>query len=165
MGANRKRPPREGAHSFSLYVYPSKKALVEAIEQNGACHPDKCWHKVAIFAIFLKWCPDMRSNWVQVDAGHVKVRYKGWWYKADQARTAKESLILFDKQMYDLLQPKPYTLKFRRQNKVGKKPDKEARERLDKIKAKDNDTEINARRKRADYRKDMHLRVVGYAMI
>lgn len=172
---NRKNAPREGTHSFNMYVRPNKKALIEAIEQNGACDPNKCWHKVSIIAILRKWQSETRLDWVRVDAGHVKIRYKGWWYLADQARSAKESLLLFDiasqapaperQKKYDLLQPRPYTLNFRRQNKVSKKPDAEARERLDKLNAHDNDAEENARRKRADYKKDMHLRVVGYAMI
>lgn len=159
---HRKQAPRLGAKSFKLRVQPSTKALKEAIEQNGACDPNKCWHKVAIFGIFKKWYPEIHSNWVQVDAGHVKVRYRGWWYLADQALFAKESLLLFDKQQYHLVLPRPYTLYFRRQRKVSKKPDAEARERLDGINSGE---DLKARRRRADYKKDMHFRVVGYAMI
>jgi hypothetical protein len=162
MGTTRKHAPREGTKNFSIRVYPSKRALDEAIAQKGACDPKKCWHKVAVFAVLQKWCPDMNSNWVQVDAGHVKIRYKGWWYIADQARVAKESLLLFDDRKYDQLLPKSYTLNFRRQNKVANKPDSAARDRLNKINASETS---EARRKRADYRKDMHFRVVGYAMI
>jgi len=162
MGRIRTQAPREGAKSFNVRVHPSKKALIEAIKQGGACHPDKCWHKVALFAIFQKWYPALQSNWLKVDAGHVSLRYKGWWYLADQARTAKESLLLFDKEKYDLIFPLPYTLNFRRQRMVGKKPNTEARVRLNII--RDNEPP-EARRARADYKKDMHLRVVGYAMI
>lgn len=116
--SKRTRKPRPGSEKWNLRVMPSRKALVQAISQNGYCNPTDCWHYVAIFALLSGWFPETKKNWVRVDAGHVKVRIGDWWYKADTPAHVKRSLMLFDKRRYEEVRAQEYTLHFRRDYKV-----------------------------------------------
>lgn len=119
MPRNFKNPaPKEGSKTFNMNVIPSKEALEKAIADNGMCKPSKCWHKVAIFAILIAWFPDARANDVKVDAGHIRLNYRGWRYIADTPKHVKRSLMLFDKEFYERLSIRAYILKFRRTTKI-----------------------------------------------
>jgi hypothetical protein len=55
---------------------------------------------------------------VRVDAGHVKLNYRGWRYVADTPRHVKISLMLFDKKRYEEVYIRAYSLQFRRATKI-----------------------------------------------
>jgi hypothetical protein len=112
------RVPKPGCKSFTISVLPSRDCLATAIGQNGFCHPRKCWHFVAISAIMTRLDPDGKHHRVKIDAGHVKLNYKGWRYIADTPLHVKRSLMLFDDQKYDQVLIRRYNLKFRRTTKI-----------------------------------------------
>lgn len=118
MGKTKNPAPTIGTKGFAMLVMPSRDHLEAAIADNGFCHPSKCWHKVAIFAILLAWFPGARANDVKVDAGHIKLNYRGWRYIADTPRHVKRSLMLFDAKRYDEVHVREYTLRFRRTTKI-----------------------------------------------
>lgn len=109
--------PKAGVKGFSLSVFPSRDALDVAIAANGFCNPTDCWHYVAISALLEKIAPRER-HMVKVDAGHVKVNYRGWRYIADTPLHVKRSLMLFDKKRYDEVHVREYKLRFRRTTKI-----------------------------------------------
>lgn len=106
-----------GAKGFTLAVLPNKDQLDEAISQNGRCSPTECWHYVAIAKLMEEMAPGERHH-VRVDAGHVKLNYRGWRYIADTPRHVKRSLMLFDKGRYDEVYVREYQLRFRRTTKI-----------------------------------------------
>lgn len=117
--AKTKNPiPISGSKGFAMAVMPDRDHLQAAIADNGNCHPSKCWHKVAIFAILLAWFPEARANDVKLDAGHIKLNYRGWRYIADTPRHVKRSLMLFDVGLYDQVHVREYMLRFRRTTKI-----------------------------------------------
>ena len=120
--------PKQGAKGFLLTVLPSRKHLDKAIELDGFCKPDKCWHKVAIAAVLQQIDPNGNHH-VRIDGGHVKFNLLNWRYVADTPRHVKRSLMLFDKRLYDQVYIRPYNLRCRRTTKVVKV----ARERQDQI--------------------------------
>ena len=111
--------PRPGVTGFAMRVQPTKEHLVKAISMDGFCRPDKCWHYVAINQIIELWEPGVKHH-VRVDAGHVRMNYRGWRYTADAPRHVKHSLMLFDKKLYDRVHVRPYTLRFHRTSKIIK---------------------------------------------
>jgi hypothetical protein len=154
------RVPVAGAKGFSMSVMPAREHLDKAINQDGFCDPAKCWHKVAIAAIADGWKPGGPTK-VVVDAGHIKMTYRGWRYVADTPRHVKLSLMLFDKKRYDDVNIRNYTLRFHRVKKVEKMSEK------DKIR-------INANRElrvaagsdeRTRRYPDMRKRVEGFSSI
>ena len=102
---------------FLLTVTPDKDSLDEAIAANGFCNPTDCWHYVAISKVMEKKAPGERHH-VRVDAGHIKLNYKGWRYIADTPRHVKRSLLLFDKGRYNEVRVRPYNLRFKRTTKI-----------------------------------------------
>jgi hypothetical protein len=122
--------PVAGTKGFAMAVMPERKYLDKAIENQGFCNPSKCWHKVAIASIVDAWGP-VNSPHIRVDAGHVKLNYRGWRYIADTPLHVKRSLMLFDKKRYDEVHIREYTLRFRRTTKVIRV----SRERQDAINA------------------------------
>jgi hypothetical protein len=109
--------PKTGTKGFKMHVLPSREQLDKAIADNGFCEPAKCWHKVAIHAIALAWTPKDNPK-VMVDAGHIKMNYRGYRYVADTPRHVKRSLMLFDKGLYDQVYIRGYSLRFHRRNKI-----------------------------------------------
>lgn len=109
--------PIQGAKGFLMSVMPNRVHLCEAIEKDGFCDPRNCWHKVAISAIVEAWGPGGPMK-VRVDAGHVKLNYRGWRYVADTPRHVKRSLMLFDKKRYDEVHVREYNLRFRRLSQI-----------------------------------------------
>lgn len=112
------KAPKPGTKGFLLHVMPDKDALTEAIIQNGQCEPRFCWHKVGISKEMVKLDPDFDLKSVVIDAGHVKLRYRGWRYVADTPRHVKRSLMLFDARLYDDLYVREYALRFHRATKI-----------------------------------------------
>jgi hypothetical protein len=117
VATSRTTPPSPGAKGFLLSVMPNRDHLSAAIAQNGSCNPKKCWHYVAINALMSRWAPDERHS-VRVDAGHIKLNYRGWRYIADTPLHVKRSLMLFDKGLYDEVHVRRYSLRFRRTTKI-----------------------------------------------
>lgn len=117
MSATRKTPPKEGTKGFGLEVLPARECLNEAIAMNGQCKPQKCWHYVAINKLMDRLAPGAIHH-VRVDAGHVKLNYKGWRYIADQPRQVKLSLMRFDAGLFEQIRARQYTLEFRRTTKI-----------------------------------------------
>lgn len=114
---SKKIAPKAGTKGFLLSVLPSRDALDEAITANGFCDPTDCWHYVAISALMEELQPGARHH-VRVDAGHVKLIYRGWRYIADTPRHVKHSLMLFDKKRYSEVRVREYNLRFRRTTKI-----------------------------------------------
>lgn len=108
--------PKTGSTGFPMMVMPDREQLDKAISDDGFCHPSKCWHKVAVNAILMAW--GETNARVKVDAGHIKLNYKGWRYVADTPRHVKRSLMLFDKKLYDEVRVREYSLRFRRGKKI-----------------------------------------------
>ena len=118
MSTTVKATPKVGTKGFQLKaVLPTKDCLDEAIASNGFCSPRKCWHFVAINKLMDRLEPGTKHH-VRVDAGHIKLNYKGWRYVADTPRHVKRSLMLFDKKRYNEVYVRPYTLHFRRTTKI-----------------------------------------------
>lgn len=117
MASTVKAPPRAGIKGFPLDVLPTKDCLDKAIASNGFCSPGKCWHFVAISKLLERLEPGAIHH-VRVDAGHVKLNYRGWRYVADTPRHVKRSLMLFDKKRYDEVYIRQYSLRFRRTTKI-----------------------------------------------
>lgn len=117
MSTSRKAPPKEGTKGFQLKVLPTRECLNKAIDSDGFCHPKLCWHFVGINVLMDKLEPEAKHH-VRVDAGHVKLNYRGWRYVADTPRHVKISLMLFDKKQYDKVYIRQYTLHFRRTTKI-----------------------------------------------
>lgn len=109
--------PVAGTKGFAMIVTPDRGSLEKAIEADGFCDPRRCWHKVAIASTVSVWDP-IGKHHVRVDAGHIKLNYKGWRYVADTPRHVKRSLLLFDRKRYDEVRIRPYTLRFHRSTKV-----------------------------------------------
>jgi hypothetical protein len=126
----RNSAPAAGTRGFAMTVIPSRECLLKSIDDNGFCDPTKCWHKVAISAVMAVWAPNEKSK-VRVDAGHIKVNYRGWRYVANTPLHVKRSLLLFDKKRYDEVRIRPYTLRFQRNTKIVAV----TRERRDQINA------------------------------
>lgn len=118
MSKSANTAPKIGAKGFLLPVLPSKDCLDEAISCNGFCDPRKCWHFVAINKLIDRWEPGVKHH-VRVDAGHIKLNYRGWRYIADTPRHVKRSLMLFDKKRYDEVTIRRYSLRFRRTTKIA----------------------------------------------
>jgi hypothetical protein len=148
--------PKPGTRSFTMSVLPERKYLDKAIADDGFCRPDKCWHKVAIAAIVLAW--GETNSRVHVDAGHVKMIYRGWRYSADTPRHVKRSLILFDKELYDQVQIREYQLRFRRMTKVIPLTQK----RRDQVNAARREREKNGTPDKRNY-PNLRKRVVGFS--
>lgn len=110
-------PPKAGAKKFSVSVIPTKIALDKSISANGACEPKNCWHKVAISSLMEKLEPKANHH-VRVDAGHIKLNYRGYRYIADTPLHVKRSILLFDLERYEQLQCRLYTLNFRRTTRI-----------------------------------------------
>jgi hypothetical protein len=150
-----RKPPKV----FQLEVHPDEKDLTYSIKAGGKCDPKKCWHRMAIHKKMERRAPG-ENHRVIVDAGHARLHYKGWRYIADQPQHVKRSILLFDKERYDLLHIRNYKLQFRRTTRVVPVP----RERQDQIN--------EARRQRIaaggnEYRRNypnMKKRVEGFAM-
>jgi hypothetical protein len=153
-----KDAPKTGAKGFSLSVLPTRDALDKAIADDGFCDPRKCWHRVAIMALIMIWEPNGDPR-VRVDAGHIKVNYRGWRYIADTPRHVKRSLMLFDLHRYDEVYIRQYTLRFRRTTKIVP----ESKERRDRINA--NRLARAAAGKPDRKYADLHKRVVGFSSI
>src|SRR5215510_4464889 len=109
--------PKAGTKGFSLAVMPTRECLNESINSDGFCDPRKCWHFVAINALMERLEPSAK-HYVKVDAGHIKLNYRGWRYAADTPRHVKRSLMLFDLKRYDEVHIRQYTLRFRRTTKI-----------------------------------------------
>ena len=109
--------PKPGTKGFMLDVLPSKDCLDEAIAANGKCNPTECWHFVAINKLMDRFASNERHH-VRVDAGHIKLNYRGWRYVADTPRHVKRSLMLFDRGRYNEVHIRSYTLRFRRTTKI-----------------------------------------------
>lgn len=122
--------PKAGIKGFSLSVLPSRDALDKAINYDGFCDPRKCWHFVAISALMERMEPGEQHH-VRVDAGHIKLNYRGWRYVADSPRHVKRSLMLFDLKRYDEVYIREYKLRFRRTTRIVPI----SRERQDQINA------------------------------
>jgi len=152
--------PKEGTKGFLLEVLPNREHLDKAIEANGFCHPQKCWHRMAVYSLMERLAPG-ENHHVRVDAGHIKVNYKGWRYISDAPSHVKRSLMLFDAKRYDEVYIRRYKLRFRRSTKIIPV----SRERQD---------QINAARKeriaaggdehRRNYQ-DLRKRVEGFSVI
>lgn len=113
------KAPKAGAKGFGIAVTPDRDHLEQAIAANGQCKPKDCWHKVAIAAILAAWgATGAELASIKVDAGHVKLRFRGWRYVADTPAHVKRSLILFDAEKYDDLRIREYNLRFRRTTKI-----------------------------------------------
>lgn len=110
--------PKSGAKGFGISVMPSRDALDRAISDNGQCEPRRCWHKLGIAEGMVALDPDFNLKSLRLDAGHVKLRYKGWRYVADTPRHVKRSLMLFDLGRYGELYIRQYRLRFRRTTKI-----------------------------------------------
>ena len=123
------RQPRAGARTFDIYVTPTEEALFKSIAAGGNCDPNKCWHRVAILCVFDGWHNLSDDPHVRVDAGHVQANYEGWRYIADTPHHTEISLLKFDKERYDELKVKPYTLTFRRTTPIVRM----TRDRQDRI--------------------------------
>ena len=95
-----KSAPKAGVKGFALQVMPTRDALDKAINADGFCDPRNCWHYVAISALLERLDPGAK-HFVKVDAGHIKINYRGWRYVADTPRHVKRSLLLFDQKLYD----------------------------------------------------------------
>lgn len=77
---------------------------------EGECRlAHRCMERVAIIRALREIDPDVPSNSVRVDAGHIKFVLKGYRYKADTPRIAKESLILFDHKQFGPVYVKPHS--------------------------------------------------------
>lgn len=122
--------PKAGVSGFSLSVLPTRDCLDKAIDQDGFCDPRKCWHFVAISALMERLEPGAKHH-VRVDAGHIKLNYRGWRYVADTPRHVKRSLMLFDLKRYDEVYIREYKVRFRRTTKIVPV----SRERQDQINA------------------------------
>ena len=109
--------PKAGVKGFLMTVNPNREALDEAISYNGFCDPRKCWHFVAISAEMEQLEPGAK-HFVRVDAGHIKVNYRGWRYLADVPRHVKRGLLLFDRKLYDQVYIRQYKLRFHRTTKI-----------------------------------------------
>jgi hypothetical protein len=109
--------PKAGVKSFSLEVLPDRDHLETALSENGQCNPTDCWHYVAITALMDALAPGEKHN-VKVDAGHIRLNYRGWRYVADTPRHVKRSLMLFDLGRYDEVRIKCYKLRFRRTTRI-----------------------------------------------
>jgi hypothetical protein len=68
--------------------------------------------------LLVAWFSDAQANDVKVDAGHIRLKYRGWRYVADTPKHVKRSLMLFDREFYEQLQIRAYDLKFRRTTKI-----------------------------------------------
>ncbi len=122
--------PKPGAKGFALSVLPTRDQLDVALAEDGQCNPTDCWHYVAINALMDRLAPDEKHH-VRVDAGHIKLNYRGWRYVADTPRHVKRSLMLFDLGRYNEVHVRQYTLRFRRTTKIIKI----TKERQDQINA------------------------------
>lgn len=109
--------PKPGAKGFSLTVLPTRGCLATAIESNGFCHPRLCWHFVAINKLMDVLEPGAK-HYVRVDAGHIKVNYRGYRYVADTPAHVKRSLMLFDAGRYDEVRIRQYAVRFRRTSRI-----------------------------------------------
>ncbi len=152
--------PVAGAKGFSLAVTPSREALDKAINANGFCHPKKCWHRMAIFALMEKLDPRGLHH-VRVDAGHIKVNYKGWRYIADTPLHVKRSLMLFDLKRYDEVYIREYRLRFRRSTKIISK----TRQQKDLINANREARVAAGGNERKRNYQNLHKRVEGFSGI
>jgi hypothetical protein len=109
--------PKAGTKGFQLAVLPNREDLNKAIAVNGFCHPKKCWHRMAVYSLMEHLEPGADHH-VRVDAGHIKVNYRGWRYSADTPVHVKRSLMLFDAKRYDEVYIRTYKLRFRRTTKI-----------------------------------------------
>lgn len=117
MSNTSKARPREGIKGFQLKVLPTRDCLEKAISHNGFCEPGKCWHFVAINKLMEQIEPGEKHH-VRIDAGHVKLNYRGWRYVANTPRHVKISLMLFDKRKFDDVYIRQYSLRFQRTTKI-----------------------------------------------
>jgi hypothetical protein len=111
--------PKAGTKGFLLKVLPSKAQLEEAVAANGQCNPTDCWHYVAISTKMISIDPGAKHH-VRVDAGHIRLNYRGWRYVADTPRHVKRSLMLFDRGFYEQVHVREYSLRFHRTTKIVK---------------------------------------------
>ncbi len=109
--------PKIGVKGFPLSILPTKEHLDKAISSNGFCDPRKCWHFVAINSLLERIAPGER-HMVKLDAGHVKLNYRGWRYIADTPAHVKRSLMLFDLKRYDEVYIREYKLRLRRTTRI-----------------------------------------------
>lgn len=109
--------PKADARTFVMRVSPNRACLSKAIEADGFCDPSECWHKVAVAAVVADW-DKAASARVFVDAGHIRLSYKGWRYVADTPKHVKRSLMLFDAKLYEHVRARDYTLRFRRGTRI-----------------------------------------------
>lgn len=112
------RPPAAGVREFSLPVTPDVDHLNRSIAAGGKCDPSSCWHNVAISALMQAIDPAGQHR-IRVDAGQVRLNYKGYRYVADTPHHVKVSLLRFDREQYEALRARPYTLLFRRNTKIA----------------------------------------------
>ncbi len=108
---------KAAARGFSLKVLPSREHLDNALIADGQCNPTDCWHYVAINQLMDLMSPGEKHH-VRVDAGHIRLNYRGWRYVADTPRHVKRSLMLFDLGRYNEVHVREYTLRFRRTTKI-----------------------------------------------
>jgi hypothetical protein len=152
--------PKAGTKGFLLMVLPSRAQLEEAILANGRCSPTDCWHYVAISAEMHLLDP-VGNPHVRVDAGHVRVNYKGWRYTADTPRHVKRSLMLFDLGRYEEIYVRKYGLRFRRSTKIVEVP----RERQDQINAARRQRIVNGSIEHKRHYPNLRARVEGFSAI
>lgn len=153
--------PKAETKRFKLLVFPTKAALDEAIGKNGFCNPKNCWHKVAVETAMSRLEPKVNHH-VRVDAGHVKLNYKGWRYSADTPKFVKTSLMLFDAKCYNDVQVKLYSLDFRRTTEIIKV----SRERQDQINAARRERiAAGTEKSRSGSKPSMRKRVEGFSSL
>lgn len=109
----------QAPEKLMIDVTPNREALDVAIANNGACSPTDCWHYVEINRVMEEMAPGERHH-IRVDAGHVKLNYRGYRYIADVPLSVKRSLMRFDQKLYDEVTCRKYKLRFRRTSKIVK---------------------------------------------
>lgn len=150
--------PKAGTQGFLLAVLPNREDLNKAIAVNGFCHPKKCWHRMAIYSLMERLEPN-ENHHVRVDAGHIKVNYRGWRYTADTPAHVKRSLMLFDAKKYDEVYIREYKLRFRRTTKIIPV----TRERQDQINAARKERFAEGKDDRRGY-PNLRKRVTGFSL-
>jgi hypothetical protein len=148
--------PKPGTKGFLMAVMPERKYLENAIALEANCRPERCWHKLAIAAVAIAWGEN--NSRVLVDAGHVRLNFRGWRYRADTPRHVKRSLMLFDRKLYDQVHIREYNLRFRRTTKIVAISQK----RQEQINAARRKREAAGKRDQRHY-PNMHDRVVGFS--
>ena len=149
---------KAGTKTFVLEILPDREDLEEAIAANGQCDPKNCWHRVAITKKMQDFGVDTNYH-VRIDAGHIKLNYKGYRYVADTPLHVKRSLMLFDDDKYDLVRIRKYRLKFRRTTKIVETTP----ERREQINDNRRRREREGRPDRTDY--NLRARVAGFSGI